>query len=224
MAQHSGSSMHSPLDYQLFYREKLPHYQPAEGVFFITYRLAFSLPQKILQQRQQKLREFQARCEGLSQSQQRSLAVDFAKILFAQEDQFFARYQQSPQWLQHDAIAAIVLEALHFHHTKQYELICVLVMSNHVHIVIKPLLYKPQKPYSFAQIMKDHKSYTAQKANKILGRNGQFWWHENYDHWVRDGEELKRIINYILQNPVKAGLINNYQEWPHYWVDERYLQ
>ena len=190
----------------------------------MTYRLAFSLPQKVLQQRQQKLREFQQRCKQLSQRQQRELALDYAKILFAQEDQFLAKYQQNPQWLQHDAIASLVLEALHFHHAKQYDLICALVMPNHVHIVIKPLLYKPETPYSLARIMKDHKSYTAQKANQILRQSGQFWWHENYDHWVRDGEELKRIIHYILQNPVKAGIVGDYREWTHYWVDEEYLR
>ena len=41
-------SMSDSLDYRLFYRRHLPHYQAAEGIFFITYRLAFSLPQKVL--------------------------------------------------------------------------------------------------------------------------------------------------------------------------------
>ena len=55
-------------------------------------------------------------------------------------------------------------------------------------------------------IMHSLKSYTANKANRIIGRRGRFWQHESYDHWVRDLEELERIINYICRNPVEAGL------------------
>ncbi|MBL7086050.1 MAG: hypothetical protein ISS28_02955, partial [Candidatus Cloacimonetes bacterium] len=44
--------------------------------------------------------------------------------------------------------------------------------------------------------------------------------HENYDHYVRNREELNRIIGYILNNPVKAGLVDDYQEWKYSWLNE----
>ena len=50
------------------------------------------------------------------------------------------------------------------------------------------------------------KSYTANEANKLLRRTGQFWQHESYDHWVRDEDEMERIVAYINANAVKAGL------------------
>ena len=50
------------------------------------------------------------------------------------------------------------------------------------------------------------KSYTANKANEALGGMGAVWQGESYDHWVRDFEELERIVNYIKMNPVRAGL------------------
>ena len=40
----------------------------------------------------------------------------------------------------------------------------------------------------------------------MLRRTGAFWQSESYDHWVRDDDELLRIIDYIENNPVKAGL------------------
>ena len=46
-------------------------------------------------------------------------------------------------------------------------------------------------------IMHSLKSYTANRANELLGRSGQFWQHESYDHWVRDVEELERIVEYL---------------------------
>lgn len=215
--------MSNKLDYKLFYRRYLPHYQPANGIFFITYRLAFSLPQKILQQQQQKLMEFEKRSQHLSEREQQQLFRDYYKIIFVLEDEFLGQYHQGPQWLNNEAIADITLENLFFHDTKHYELICALIMSNHVHIVIKPLLQKAETPYLLARIMKDHKSYVAHEANKILHRTGAFWFHENYDHWVREDQELKRVLYYILQNPVKAGIVKDYRDWKHYWINDAYL-
>ena len=57
------------------------------------------------------------------------------------------------------------------------------------------------------------KSYTAKEANKVLNRTGEFWEHESYDHYVRDEAGHERIVKYILQNPVKAKLVENWQDW-----------
>ena len=60
-----------------------------------------------------------------------------------------------------------------------------------------------------------NKSYTARQANKLLGRTGEpFWQRESYDHWVRDEAEHRRIISYIENNPVKAGLVNSPRKYP----------
>lgn len=192
-------------------------------MFFITYRLAFSLPQKVLQQQKQKLLEFEKQRQGLTEQEQHELLLEYQKMVFAIEDSFLGKYAHSPQWLNQEAIAKLVLDSLLFNHMKQYELLCALLMSNHVHIVIKPLLQKPETPYSLARIMKDHKGYVASQANKILNRTGAFWFPENYDHWIRDEEEFRRIIHYILQNPVKTGIVQDYREWKYYWLNEAYF-
>jgi REP element-mobilizing transposase RayT len=57
------------------------------------------------------------------------------------------------------------------------------------------------------------KRHTAHEANLILGRDGTFWQHENYDHFARDEAELERIIKYVLYNPVKAGLVKEQKDW-----------
>ena len=69
------------------------------------------------------------------------------------------------------------------------------------------------KNYLFSETLRLIKGSTSREANKILNRNGEFWHHESYDHYVRNDKELNNIINYILQNPVKAGLVKNYNEW-----------
>ena len=57
------------------------------------------------------------------------------------------------------------------------------------------------------------KGATAREANKILNRRGAFWQHESYDRVVRDEKELNRIIWYTINNPVKAGLVKNAEDW-----------
>ncbi len=81
-------------------------------------------------------------------------------------------------------------------------------MPNHVHVVFQPLA-----GHGLADILHSWKSFTAKKANRLLGRLGEFWQREYYDHLIRDGEEFQRIVRYVGENPRRAGLRN----WP--WVE-----
>ena len=65
------------------------------------------------------------------------------------------------------------------------------------------------------EILGKHKGSTARECNKLLNRSGKFWQHESYDHVVRNGKELNRIVNYVLYNPVKAGLCDEWEEWKY---------
>jgi REP element-mobilizing transposase RayT len=62
------------------------------------------------------------------------------------------------------------------------------------------------------------KGRTARACNLELNRNGSFWQHESYDHLVRDEQEMERTILYILNNPVKAGLVKEWKDWPFTYV------
>ncbi len=62
-------------------------------------------------------------------------------------------------------------------------------------------------------IMQSLKGHTAYKANQVLGRSGAFWQHESFDRVIRDQEEWERTIHYVLQNPVKAGFVNEWTDW-----------
>ena len=66
---------------------------------------------------------------------------------------------------------------------------------------------------TLSSIMQSLKGYTAWKANRLLGRSGAFWHHESYDHAVRNASEWQRIITYVLNNPVKAGLVDEWEKW-----------
>ena len=93
-------------------------------------------------------------------------------------------------------------------------------MPNHVH-----LLAAPRFRYSLSDIMHSIKSYTAQEANKILGRKGRFWFEDYFDRYVRNAKHFENAVNYIAGNPVRAGLCVSAREWQFgsAWVREHSL-
>ncbi|MEM8732684.1 MAG: hypothetical protein AAGG44_00575 [Planctomycetota bacterium] len=67
-------------------------------------------------------------------------------------------------------------------------------------------------------------SYTANKCNRIRGASGKYWQGETFDHWVRNDDELHRIIHYIEQNPIKAGLASTAEEFTWSSASKRFRQ
>jgi REP-associated tyrosine transposase len=86
-------------------------------------------------------------------------------------------------------------------------------MPNHAHLVCTPLLKSENTNYGLTEILHSLKSHTALEANKLLHRHGTFWQDESYDHFIRDENELERIIKYVLYNPVKANLVKQQSDW-----------
>ena len=76
--------------------------------------------------------------------------------------------------------------------------------------------------YTVTVILRKLKWNTALKANRVLGRTGAFWHDESYDHVIRNAEELDRTIEYVLMNPVKAGLCTDWRNWKWSYVKEGY--
>jgi len=72
----------------------------------------------------------------------------------------------------------------------------------------------PRPPETLSRVLHSWKSFTSKAANKRLGRMGEFWQGESYDHLIRDGEQLNRAIRYTAENPAKAGMNN----WPYVYV------
>ena len=117
-----------------------------------------------------------------------------------------------PHWLAQPKIASLVAEAMHYRDGKAFNLYAYCVMSNHVHLVFRRSDSQPDLPLS--KIMQSLKRQIARQANIILGRAGAFWQDESYDHVIRSTDEFLRIVHYVLQNPVKAGLASKWEEWP----------
>ncbi|RKU19305.1 hypothetical protein C6500_11435 [Candidatus Poribacteria bacterium] len=227
----------SHFDYKPFYRRNLPHIQPSGATLFVTFHLAGSLPQRILEQ-------WKAEKSRLLKSQNDSHFVASKRIAFGQKQehhewrrQWFQKFektldnaQNGPLWLKDERVAEQIAESLHYRDGKVYRLDAYCIMANHVHIVFAPLPIEPSETNTvdshdntaqtnslcyntLSSIMQSLKGYTARKANPLLERSGAFWHHESYDHVVRNASEWRRIITYVLNNPVKAGLVDKWEKW-----------
>lgn len=135
-------------------------------------------------------------------------------------DQALDKAEDGPLWLKDERIAALVESAFLDRYQALYTLWAYVVMANHVRALLQPkpatlstdvdgLGYVP-----LGYITKRLKGYTSLEANRLLNRSGQtFWQQESFDHWARDEEELYRIVAYIENNPVKAGLVSRPEDW-----------
>ena len=84
------------------------------------------------------------------------------------------------------------------------------VMPDHLHLVLSPIGGKRV----VSDFIRDLKSYTTRRSWK-LGWSGPLWQRTFYDHIGRRREDLLKMCNYILANPVRAGLVGSVVDWPY---------
>jgi putative transposase len=210
--------MQSPTGY---YRRRLPHYQPERAAFFITSRLAGSLPSDVILSlmRERDAQQLAIRKEE-DEVRRRRLEEEQHARYFGKFDEYLDSAMTGPDWLRRGDVAGIVSEAIHRRDGKKYDLLSFCVMPNHIHLVVDV----ERSDASLYRILQSLKAFTAVKANRILGRCGAFWQHESYDHVVRDDAELDRILWYIVENPVKAQLCRRWQDWRWTYVKKGLIE
>ncbi|PJB05673.1 MAG: hypothetical protein CO126_03110 [Hydrogenophilales bacterium CG_4_9_14_3_um_filter_63_34] len=158
-------------------RDYLPHVKAQGATYFITFRLADSLPQDVLDSWR-----------------------DLPEIERAREAERYLDRGAGECLLARPELAEWVIQALH-HHEDRYTLHEFVVMPNHVH-----LLLTPQPGQVLGDILHGIKSWAAHQINKRLNLSGAVWQRESFDRVVRDDDEMRALAAYIRRNPVKAGL------------------
>lgn len=178
-------------------RGYLPHRDKISLLQAITFRLSDSLPQNILSKMEKEL------------------------IMIPKDKHDLERRIKIEQWLdsgigccalKHPKMAEVMGNALLKFDGEKYKLIAWCIMPNHVHILIEPHI-------SLGKIMQSWKSFTGRWAIKNnseleLGVPGEtFWMREYWDRFIRDENHLNSVIEYIHNNPVKAGLCKSAEDW-----------
>ena len=133
----------------------------------------------------------------------------------------FVTFCTHHRWPLPELARQIALDScLHDDQTK-LDLHVAVVMPDHVHIIFTPLINQSAREvYSLAEIMDAIKGASAHKINRLLSRKGKLWQTESYDRVLRSSEKLDEKITYILDNPVRKGLVSNWREYRWLWWKE----
>ena len=191
-------------------RGYLPHYEADNKIKFITYRLSDSLPLEV----KKKLSE--DAYQNLSDKEKEDRRALTEKTL---DKGYGSCLLKNPD------CAKIIVDAWKFFDSKRYTLIAYVVMPNHVHLLIR--VYENWK---VGELVKSWKAFTAKQIRKlyreahsnaecnsalppILFKGATFWQREYWDRFIRDERHFQKSMNYIFQNPVKAGLCKSALDW-----------
>ncbi len=210
---------------KLFYRRHLPHYQPPDSDYHVVFRLKGSLPARVIAELKREREGFERSLQRVrSGHERRAQYIACQQAYLERFDTQLAASVSGPFWLGDSAVASIVSDALAQRHGLDYTLHASTVMPNHVHMVFTTVGRDPAEEgpperdanvlhAPITHIIGHLKGSTARQCNLALERNGPFWQDESYDHVIRTPDELERIIWYVLENPVKAGLVRSWEDW-----------
>jgi len=180
----------------------LPHWTREGGIYFVTFRLADSLPQSAVKawklEREELTRRARQQGRPLTSVEQKRL-----QELFSEKVEKHLDAGMGSCWMKRPEIAGLVQSALRHFDGQRYTLLAWCVMPNHVHVV-----FKPAGDHELDKILHSWKSFTAHQAVKLYQAPAPFWQPEYYDHLIRDEEDLLHAIEYTLYNPASAGLRN----------------
>ena len=84
----------------------------------------------------------------------------------------------------------------------------VLLMPDHLHALIS---FSWEKVHGMNRVLIDWKRYV---ANKL----GISWQRDYFDHRIRSEQDHQSTWFYIRENPVRAGLVETFDQWPHVWL------
>jgi REP element-mobilizing transposase RayT len=185
-------------------RGRLPHWEETPATYFVTFRLADSLPKSTVEEFEFERKDILATAEAMGRGLSLVERMRLAELFNDKIDAYLDAGSGESHLADSRIAQAVTKTLLHFDKVR-YRLFAWCLMPNHVHVVFQPLAGR-----KLSEILHTWKSYSAKEANRTLGRHGAFWQREYYDHLVRNEKDFRRIVRYVMDNPKKANLKN----WP----------
>jgi putative transposase len=187
-------------------RRRLPHWTKEGVTYYVTFRLADSIPEESMQRWIRQKNEWLA-TKGIKTPEFGPVSLESLPLeqrkeyrkLFGESFQAKLDEGHGSCLLAKPENAKIVAQAMEHFDGERYLLGDYVVMPNHVHVLLVPL-----EGVSLTDILRSWKTFTAREINEREGRSGGLWQRESFDHIVRSREQLERIRGYIAENP--AGL------------------
>jgi len=130
---------------------------------------------------------------------------------------YFVTFRVAKGSLSHEE-RAIVLEHVRTGERQFYILAGAVIMPDHVHLLVKPI-----PPYDLSRIMKGIKGVSARKINAHRPSTGTIWQDESWDRIIRDAEEFEEKLKYMANNPAKAELVRQIEDYAHWYCNPEFL-
>lgn len=175
----------------------MPHWQLDGGLYFVTWRLADSLPQSFLRQWAEEKRNWLERHpQPWDYATREEYRREFPQRM---EDWLDAGYGACV--LRNPACAAILAGVMRKFEGDRYHIASFVIMPNHVHALFQLRGTTKLKP-----LLKAWKGASAREINKLLDQGGALWTEESRDTSIRNPDHRIRCYAYIRENPEKASL------------------
>jgi REP element-mobilizing transposase RayT len=175
------------------YTRKLPHWRQPGATYFVTFRVADSLPREKIDFLMRVKAEWLAAHNHPSRKQWE----DLIRKLRTWEEKWLDRGHGSCPFA-NKAAREIVANSLRHFDGQRYELGSFVVMPNHVHAIVRPF---DDDDEALSRVLHSWKRHSAGEIHGIDSDSGELWQAESYDRIVRDEEHLYRCIQYIGRNP-----------------------
>jgi REP element-mobilizing transposase RayT len=171
-------------------RGYLTHFDSSAVIQSVTYRLADALPSEVVARLERRL-------GGTTDKQQ-------VWRMRASIERYLDSGRGGCLLRRHD-VAEVVVDAWRYFAGERYRLH---VMPNHVHVLLTV-----NNRYPLPLVVKSWKGFTSRAINRLLDRQGSVWMPDYWDRYIRDEAHYRRVVDYIHQNPVKAGLVDRAERW-----------
>ncbi|RYD42031.1 MAG: hypothetical protein EOP85_11775 [Verrucomicrobiaceae bacterium] len=190
------------------HRLDLPHWRQWNRTYFITTRLADSVPLPVMENWKVQRRLWLAQ-HGIHADAGPDSLPETERNEFHRE--FTARFHelldagQGECILARPDVAEILSAQLISAHETTYQIDAWVIIPNHIHALVEPL-----EKHTLGSILQSWKGASARLINPAAGRSGRLWQPETFDHIVRSEPQLNHFLRYIASNPAKAGLREGY--------------
>lgn len=184
------------------YRRRLPHWRQDAATYFVTFRLADSLPAEALAKLDALKREWSKDFSSREDTEAGRKAAweEISRHSIAMVEHWLDQ-GVGDCLLRDERTREVLKDSLLHDDGKEANLGAVVIMPNHVHLIVRPFEGNSLEIY-----LQRRKRHSAREINRILQRRGHVWQEESFDRIVRDTEHLWRCLQYIGRNPRKAGV------------------
>ena len=214
------------------YRRNLPHFEQPGQAFFITVNLKDAIPPKALSRYTLQLNLLKDEINQVKKDKTRQMLLpelekDYAvlrKKYIKAYDDLLDLDKSSELNLNLSGNRAIMFDAFRYYEGKRLENYAYCVMRNHYHWVVR-LFEKDEngKPVYLNEILKVVNGFSAYSINNLENKTGRtVWQEENFETTIRNERHLYNAIMYTINNPVKAGLVENWKDSEGTWCSEMF--